>query len=148
MWSWVSRAAVCLAGAIVACDHPAPFKPGDYTPNGPLGSGPAVRLTYNPGTDLAPLWLPGDSGILYSAQRIDRVDQDRCFAVLPSSGGTISRYACRTSAGDDSVDVFEGGSPIPVTTVRQRNFFQIASDQPERGAVHLEHTWALVPRRP
>jgi len=69
-----------------------------------------VRLTYNPGTDLAPLWLPGDSGILYSAQRIDRVDQDRCFAVLPSTGGTISRYACRTSAGDDSVDVFEGAA--------------------------------------
>jgi len=102
------RAAVCLAAVVVACDHPAPFKPGDYTPNGPLGSGPAVRLTYNPGTDLAPIWLPGDSGIFYSAQRIDRVDLDRCFAVLSPTGGAISRYTCRTSAGDDSVDVFEG----------------------------------------
>ncbi len=104
------RAAVCLAAVVVACDHPAPFKPGDYTPNGPLGGGPAVRLTYNPGTDLAPIWLPGDSGIFYSAQRIDRVDLDRCFAVLPPTGGAISRYACRTSAGDDSVDVFEGAA--------------------------------------
>jgi hypothetical protein len=103
-------AAVCLAAAVVACEHTVPFAPGVYTPNGPLGTGPALRLTYNPGTDLAPLWLLGSGGILYTAERLDRVDHDRCFAILPPAGGTISRYACRTSAADDSVDVFENAA--------------------------------------
>src|SRR6185295_10909698 len=103
-------AAVWLAAAVVACGHTAPFGPGVYTPDGPLRTGATLRLTYNPGTDLAPIWLPGTGGILYSAQRLDRADQDRCFAILPPAGGAISRYACRTSAADDSVDVFEGAA--------------------------------------
>jgi hypothetical protein len=105
-----------LAAAVVACEHTAPFAPGVYTPSGPFGTGTPLRLTYNPGTDLAPTWLPGSEGggggggILYTAERVDREDLDHCFAILPPSGGTISRYACRTSAADDSVDVFDGGS--------------------------------------
>jgi hypothetical protein len=119
-------AAVWLAAAVVACEHTAPFRPGVYTPNGPLGTGATLRLTYNPGTDLAPIWLPAGGGILYSAERLDRVDQDRCFAVLPPGGGTITRYACRTSAADDSVDVFEGAALAPgeggqIAYVRQRS---------------------------
>jgi len=118
------RAAVCLAAAVVACEHPAPFRPGVYTPNGPLGSGAAVQLTYNLGTDLAPMWLPGSGGILYAAQRLDRVDQDRCFATVPPAGGPISRYACSTSAADDSVDAFEGpalGAGGQIAYVRARS---------------------------
>jgi len=107
-------AAVWLAAAVVACEHTAPFRPGVYTPNGPLGTGGAVRLTYNPGSDLAPVWLPGGGGILYSAQRLDRADRDQCFAIQPPTGGPISRYACRTSAPDDSVDVFDGAAVDPV----------------------------------
>ena len=100
-------AAVCLAAGIVACEHTAPFAPGVYTPNGPFGTGTPLRLTYNPGTDLGPLWLPGGTGILYTAERLDRVDHDRCIAILPAAGGTISRYACGRTAADDSVNVFE-----------------------------------------
>ncbi len=106
-------AAVWLAAAVVACGHAAPFAPGVYTPAGPLGTGAALRLTYNPGTDLAPLWLPGGAGaggILYAAERVDRADHDRCFAILPPVGGAIERYVCRTSAADDSVDVFENAA--------------------------------------
>jgi hypothetical protein len=119
-------AAVWLAAAVVACEHTAPFRPGVYTPNGPLGGGATLRLTYNPGTDLAPVWLPGGGGILFSAERLDRADRDRCFAILPPTGGTISRYACRTSAADDSVDVFEGAALAPggggqIAYVRQRS---------------------------
>ena len=102
--------AVLLAAAIVACEHTAPFAPGVYTPNGPFGTGSPLRLTYNPGTDLGPIWLPGSEGILYSAERFDRVDRDHCFAILPRGGGTISRYACSTTSADDSVDVFENGA--------------------------------------
>jgi len=102
--------AVGLAAAALACEHTAPFAPGAYTPNGPFGTGTPLRLTYNPGTDLAPTWLPGGGGILYTAERVDRDDLDHCFAILPPAGGTISRYACRTSTADDSVDVFDGGA--------------------------------------
>jgi hypothetical protein len=119
-------AAVWLAAAVVACEHTAPFGLGVYTPNGPLGGGGALRLTYNPGTDLAPAWLPGAGGVWYSAERIDRVDRDRCFAVVPPAGGTISRYACSTTAPDDSVDAFEGAALAPggdgqIAYVRQRS---------------------------
>jgi len=103
-------AAVWLAAAVVACEHTAPFAPGVYTPNGPFGTGTPLRLTYNPGTDLGPIWLRGGGGILYTAERVDRADHDRCFATLPPAGGTISRYACSTSAADDSIDVFENVS--------------------------------------
>jgi len=105
--------AVWLAATVTACDHTATFAPGSYTPNGPFGSGPALRLTYNPGTDLFPIWLPGGAGILYTAERVDRVDHDHCFAFLPSGGGTISRYACATTAANDSIDVFEGAALAP-----------------------------------
>ena len=104
---------VWLAAAVTACEHTATFAPGNYTPNGPFGSGPALRLTYNPGTDLSPLWLPGNAGILYTAERVDRVDRDHCFAVLPSGGGTISRYACNTTAANDSIDAFDGAALAP-----------------------------------
>jgi len=103
-------AAVWLAAAVVACEHTSPFAPGVYTPNGPFGTGTPLRLTYNPGTDLGPIWVPGGGGILYTAERFDRADHDRCFATLPPAGGTIARYACSTSSADDSVDVFENGT--------------------------------------
>lgn len=108
-----SCAAVWLAAAVVACEHTAPFGPGVYTPDGPFGTGTPLRLTYNPGTDLGPLWLPGGAGILYTAERADRADHDRCFAILPPAGGTISRYACSTSSANDSVDVFENAALAP-----------------------------------
>ena len=118
-------AAVWLAAAVVACEHTAPFRPGVYTPNGPLGAGANLRLTYNEGNDLYPVWLAGGVGILYSAERLDRADHDQCFAMQPPTGGPISRYVCRTSAPDDSVDVFEGaaldaGSQIAYVRLRSR----------------------------
>ena len=106
-------AAVWLAAAVTACEHTATFELPIYTPNGPLGSGPTLRLTYNPGTDLYPMWMSGGSEILYSAARVDRADHDHCFAVLPGTGGTISGYVCRTSAPDDSINAFEGASLGP-----------------------------------
>ncbi|HEV8398572.1 MAG TPA: hypothetical protein VGQ18_01915 [Gemmatimonadales bacterium] len=106
-------AAVWLAAAVTACDHTATFAPGSYTPNGPFGSGPALRLTYNPGTDLSPLWLPAGGEILYTAERVDRADHDHCFAIMPSGGGTIMRYACPTTAANDSIDAFDGGALAP-----------------------------------
>src|SRR5574338_1719655 len=93
-----------LAAVLVltACKHEAPLTPGVYPPNTPAGSGALVRLTFNPGVDLGPTWLPDGSGILYAMERTDRSDFDRCLALLPATGGTIEREICdRNPAADD-----------------------------------------------
>ena len=100
-------AAVWLAATVVACEHSAPFQPGDYTPHGPLSTGPVARLTYNAANDRTPAWLPGTAGILYSVERLDRADGDYCLAVLPPGGGSIRRFICRTTAPDDSINALE-----------------------------------------
>jgi len=101
------RFAIAVTVVLVACEHAAPFRPGEYGPHGPLVGGNPTRLTYNPGQDLIPAWLPDGSGIVYTAERLDRNDRDRCLAFMPGTGGAISGYACRTTASDDSLNVFE-----------------------------------------
>lgn len=93
--------------ALSACTHEAPLTPGVYPPNRPAGSGPLVQVTFNPGVDLGPTWLPDGSGILYTMERTDRSDLDRCLALLPATGGTIEREICdRNPAADDSVNAY------------------------------------------
>jgi hypothetical protein len=101
------RRLVLVAVLLAACEHGAPFQPGDYAPDGPFGSLPATRLTLNPGTDLTPTWLPGGGGIWYSAERLDRADRDHCLAELPPDGGAIRHWVCRTTAPDDSINVLD-----------------------------------------
>jgi len=91
---------------LAACEHGASFGPGRYGPDGPFNPGPVARLTFNPGVDAAAAWLPADGGILYTAERVDRADDDRCFAMMPPAGGGIFRYVCRSTTADDSIDVF------------------------------------------
>lgn len=100
----VVLAAVWLTAAVAACEHAAPFQPGIYTPNGPLNPGVLARLTYNPGNDRTPAWLPATGGILYSVERLDRTDGDYCLALLPPGGGSIRRSICQTTASDDSIN--------------------------------------------
>jgi hypothetical protein len=102
-----ARSALLLVASLAACDHSVPFQSGEYGPDGPFNSGTPARLTFNPGDDFAPAWLPGGAGIVYSAERVDRPDRDRCLAIQPPAGGVILDYACRTSASNDSLDVFE-----------------------------------------
>ncbi len=105
------RIVALVSALLAACDHSVPFQPGAYGPDGPLVPGSIVRLTYNPGQDLIPVWLRDGSGIVYTAERPDRADHDRCFAFMPVGGGAVSRYACRTTVSDDSVNVFEEAAP-------------------------------------
>ena len=100
------RRLLLLPALLAACEHGAPFVPGEY---GPDGAFPAVpgRLTLNPATDLTPTWLPTGGGILYSADRLDRRDRDHCLAELPPNGGAIRRWTCRTTAADDSINVLD-----------------------------------------
>ena len=83
----------------------APFLPADYTPSQPYNAPPLIRLTLNPGDDMMPAWLP-DGEIVYTAERIDRADHDRCLAVMPGTGAAVFRYVCRSSTSNDSLDVF------------------------------------------
>ncbi len=96
--------ALLLVGA---CRHEPPLLPGAYAPDSPPGVGSLVRLTFNAGADVSPAWLPDGSGFLYTRERMDRFDRDRCLALLPAQGGSIRREICeRTPAADDSVNAF------------------------------------------
>ena len=87
---------------------------GSYTPGGPFGSAVPLRLTYNPGEDLGPVWLPDGSGFWYTEERLDRDDKDRCLALIPAGGGTIAREICdRAPAADDSVDAYSAAGLAP-----------------------------------
>jgi len=94
-------------GALAACEHTEPFRPEEEGGAGPLIPGPIAQITYSPGQDLTPAWLPDGSAFVYTAERRDRADNDRCLAFMPDGGGTISRYVCSTSAADDTINVFD-----------------------------------------
>jgi hypothetical protein len=105
-----SRSRIIFAiatGALSACRHSEPFRPGTYGPDSILTAGDPARLTYNLGQDLMPAWAPSGGAIVYTAERLDRADRDRCLAFLPPAGGAIDRYVCRTTAADDSLNVFD-----------------------------------------
>lgn len=102
--------AFAFLGAVGAgCDHTAPFSPGTYTTLGPFGAGNPVRLTYNPGVDERPAWLPDGTAFFYT-QELDTLassDRDRCLAQMPAGGGAVTRELC--AADDphhDSLNVF------------------------------------------
>ena len=100
----VRLALVCCA---VACTHDQPMSVGSYTPGGPLGNVVPLRLTYNPGEDLGPVWLPDGSGFLYTMERLDRGDRDRCLVQMAAGGGSIEREICDLiPAAADSVDAY------------------------------------------
>lgn len=104
-------ALVCLA---LACTHDQPMSVGIYAPGGPFGSVVPLRLTYNPGEDLGPVWLPDGSGFIYTMERLDRDDKDRCLVLMPAGGGSIEREICdRIPAADDSVDAYGTAAIAP-----------------------------------
>src|SRR5574341_164340 len=101
-----------LCGFVAGCSHGEPFTPGSYTPAGPYSPGSPSRLTFNLGTDRTPVWLPDGSGILYSFERLDRPDRDRCLALLPPQGGSLRRLVCVPNpVADDSADDFVWFAP-------------------------------------
>jgi hypothetical protein len=104
---------VCVA-AVAACVHPEPFTVSSPGSAQPFENTSPLRLTYNPGDDVDPAWFPGGDSILYTVERLDRRDRDRCLAVLPVSGGTISRLVCAYEpAALDSMNHFDAAAPGP-----------------------------------
>ena len=96
-----------LLGVFTACGHTSPFSSNEGGSSGPLIPGQPAQLTFSPGADLIPEWLPDGSGFAFTAERRDRADHDRCLAFMPGDGGTISRYACSTVAADDTLNVYD-----------------------------------------
>jgi hypothetical protein len=110
------RRSVMAAGILLAaaCDHSAPFQPERPAPAPPFNSLLPLRLTFNPGDDRTPAWLPDGSGIIYSTEREDRKDHDRCLAVLPPGGGTVQARFCRVDpVHADSTDLMEAPAVGP-----------------------------------
>lgn len=97
-----------LLVAVYGCDHSPPFEAVDYGSRTPHGPGIPFQLTFSPGQEHSPAWLPDGSGFLYSEQRLDQPDRDWCLAQLPPGGGRIVRRICHhTIGGDDTTDVFD-----------------------------------------
>lgn len=104
----MTRAALATIVLALACSHGEPFAVQDQSRDTPFSSTPPVRLTFNDGDDRTPAWLPDQSGIIYSSERLDAVDHDRCLLVLPPGGGSVRRAACEDAvAHEDSTDRFE-----------------------------------------
>lgn len=102
-----------LSALLAACGHGEPFTFSTSPQRGPFEPGAVARLTYNPGDDLDPAWLLDGAGFLYTSERQDRADRDRCFAQMAPTGGTVGRVICNRTASNDSIDMFESGSPGP-----------------------------------
>ena len=99
---------------VVGCEHTWFFQPGSYGPSGPFAPGNPFRLTFNPGDDYAPAWIPDESGIIYTLVRLDTPHFEHCLGLLPATGGALSRVICDRAAGYlDSVTVFEEPAVAP-----------------------------------
>jgi hypothetical protein len=72
------------------------------------------RLTFSVGDDRTPAWLPDGSAIIYSSEREDRPDHDRCLTLLPAEGGTITTQWCPTDpVQSDSTNLYDAPSVSP-----------------------------------
>ena len=104
----------CAAIVVAGCSHEQPFETPDTGTDRPFLPGTPVRLTYNPGADLRPAWLPDGGAFLYAWQQVGQPDLDRCLSELPATGGSRTRTICNPNpAAIDSADLFDTPSPSP-----------------------------------
>lgn len=90
------------------CGHEKPFQQTAFNQDSARTRGSMRQLTYNLGADRAPAWLPGDSGFIYSTERLDTRSRHRCIARMRASGGTVIGMECRDFAQSiDSTYAFE-----------------------------------------
>lgn len=97
--------AVTLAGILAACNHDAVFSPPSGARLGPADSGTIHRVTFNPGADLTPSWLPDGSALVYAYDANGFPPfRARCLALIPPEGGTQTVLSCRVRAASDPID--------------------------------------------
>jgi hypothetical protein len=94
--------------ASTGCGHGEPFDSEPQAPRGPFSQLLPRRLTFSQGDDRTPSWLPDGSAIIYSSEREDRADHDRCLTLLPAEGGTIVDQFCPTDPiQSDSTNLYD-----------------------------------------
>jgi len=106
---WTALGLLCLVISASACSHSEPFA-NPETGEEPFDPGPPARLTVNPAHDGSPSWLADGSGILYSAQQLDRVDADVCLAELPPTGGQQRRLVCDIPGDGETTDAAQSST--------------------------------------
>jgi hypothetical protein len=104
---------VALAlSVLAACEHPRPFGAPDLGANVPFSQDFPRQLTFSASSDREPFWLPDGSGIIYSYQRLDRPDHDRCLGILPPEGGQRVRTICHVPPVADADSTNALWSPV------------------------------------
>lgn len=107
-----------LLAAGVACAHSDPFQDPGETSRGPFSPSIPVQLTYNPGPDLTPAFLPGDTIVLYSYRRSAEPAFNQCLGALPVAGGTTVSESCpRSASALDSIQRYENPVALNDSTV-------------------------------
>jgi WD40 repeat protein len=101
---------LCLASLCAACSHSEPFSNPQGTDT-PFDPGPPARLTLNTAHDGNPAWLADGSGIVYSAQQLDRADNDVCLAELPPTGGSHRQLDCDIPGERTTTDALQSPAP-------------------------------------
>jgi hypothetical protein len=103
-----------LCAALISCGHGEPFSPERQTPEGPFSSLLPRRITFSPGDDRTPAWLPDGSAVIYSSEREDQLDHDRCLTLLPAEGGTILDQFCPSDpVQSDSTNLYDAPAVSP-----------------------------------
>lgn len=107
-----------LLAAVWACAHSEPFLDPDESNHGPFSPAVPVQLTYNPGPDLTPAFLPGDSIVLYSYMSAGALTFNQCIGALPVLGGTAINQSCpRSAAALDSTERYENPVALDDSTM-------------------------------
>jgi hypothetical protein len=95
------------------CGHSEPFQDPNETSTGPFSPAIPIQLTYNPGADLTPAFLPGDTLVLYSYELSGALNPNVCIGALPVAGGTRVSDSCpRSAAALDSTERYQ--NPVPL----------------------------------
>jgi len=109
-------AALLLLG-LSACSQAEPFTNPDTNEPTAFDPTPPVRLTYNPGPDVEPAFLPGGE-IVFGFSRPGEPNEDQCLGALPNQGGTTVAESCpRTAGSRDSTERYGEARALTADTV-------------------------------
>ncbi len=80
----------------LGCGHGEPFVAGDPGTRSPFAEASPIRLTYDDGADIHPVWTADGSALMYTFERqLPGSDfPDRCLGALPPDGGQRIREWC------------------------------------------------------
>ncbi len=104
--------AIAAVLATASCGHSDPPSSAAPPPEeGAFGTASPLRLTYNPGSDVAASFSDDGRFIVYTYATTGRQDRDRCLGIMPAAGGTRVFERCETRlAYNDSSDTFTSGA--------------------------------------